>query len=64
MIMQRRIIVSLIIVLFLVGACKREPISWDNRVAAPLFTTQFRLGNIKGEFLEPNANDSSYRLVY
>ncbi len=62
--MSKRFYAIAFIVVLVVSACKREPISWDNRVAAPLFSTQFRLGDINNANLQPNLIDSSYRLVY
>lgn len=62
--MIKRIYSLLLLSIVLLVGCKREPISWDNRIAAPLFSTQLRLGNINNANFQPNLVDSSYRLVY
>ena len=62
--MIKRIYSLLVLSIVLLMGCKREPISWDNRIAAPLFSTQLRLGNINNANFQPNLVDSSYRLVY
>ncbi len=62
--MIKRIYSLLVLSIVLLVGCKREPISWDNRIAAPLFSTQLRLGNINNANFQPNLVDSSYRLVY
>ncbi|MEN9318400.1 MAG: hypothetical protein RL712_970, partial [Bacteroidota bacterium] len=50
--------------IFLLVGCKREPVSWDNRVVAPLFKTKLGLGQIDTKFLGKNPTDSSYTLTY
>jgi len=63
--MQKRTIFGLIASLaVLFQACKREPLSWDNRVVAPLFKTQLGLGQIDTKFLSKNPSDSSFILNY
>ena len=63
--MQKRTIFGLIAGLaVLFQACKREPLSWDNRVVAPLFKTQLGLGQIDTKFLSKNPSDSSFILNY
>ena len=63
--MQKRTIFGLIASLaMLFQACKREPLSWDNRVVAPLFKTQLGLGQIDTKFLSKNPSDSSFILNY
>ena len=63
--MQERTIFGLIASLaVLFQACKREPLSWDNRVVAPLFKTQLGLGQIDTKFLSKNPSDSSFILNY
>lgn len=63
--MQKRTIFGLIAVFALLfHACKREPLSWDNRVVAPLFKTQLGLGQIDTKFLSKNPSDSSFILNY
>ena len=53
--------IACIVLLF---ACKREPLSWDNRVVAPLFKTKLGLGQIDAKFLTKTPTDSSYKLTY
>jgi hypothetical protein len=53
----------LICILILWG-CRREPLSWDNRVVAPLFKTKLGLGQIDAKFLQKTPTDSSYKLTY
>jgi len=53
--------IACIVLLF---ACKREPLSWDNRVVAPLFKTKLGLGQIDAKFLQKTPSDSSYKLTY
>jgi hypothetical protein len=50
------------VVLFF-SACRRE-VSWDNRVAAPLFKSTLSLGQIDSKYLEHTTADSSYKLSY
>ena len=40
----------LIACMILFNACKREPLSWDNRVVAPLFKTKLGLGQIDAKY--------------
>ena len=44
-------------------ACRRE-VSWDNRVAAPLFKSSLSLGQIDSKYLDHTTADSSYKLKY
>ncbi len=53
--------IACVVLLF---ACKREPLSWDNRVVAPLFKTKLGLGQIDAKFLTKTPTDSSYKLTY
>lgn len=60
---KQTIIVSLGILLF-ISACKRRQTSWDVNVAVPLFSTSLSLNDVNKGFLNTNATDSSYNLVY
>ena len=63
--MRKSLIFTLILgVVVLFHACRREPLSWDNRVAAPLFKSTLSLGQIDAKYLNHTAADSSYKLSY
>ena len=62
--MQKKLIFGFLTVVLMLGACKREPISWDNRVVAPLFKTKLGLGQIDTKYLKKDASDSSFILNY
>lgn len=63
--MRKHYIVSFFLgVLFFFAACKREPLSWDVAVSAPLFKSNLGLGQIDAKFLKNTVSDSSYLLNY
>lgn len=53
---------SAIAILF--ASCVREPLSWDAKMAAPLFKSNLSLGQIDTKYLTSNISDSSYLLRY